>query len=616
MRDRFYDITVETMESIWGRTPRLYQSVVIPHLLRMMCGVLVPSPVLLVQSTGTGKSSVPLTAATVDGGITIIVQNTLALGSDQASKIATAANASAKHVKSYQLDACKDEEVLSNLCDAITHHCMSNIDTSIIIFTSPEYLLKPHVMSFFVSVVEKDLLRLFCIDEVHLFVQFGLSFRQSFQLIKKSTIDKLIDKESGQMHVPILCMTATFNNKLMNLLENMLGFTIEKNNIFWGDMNSFAKRNIFMSMKCTHHQFKSTCEDIATLSTDDYSSKCIILTSTAKKAKKVQNKLDIFLDKNENIVGDSIVVIGNQETELKHAFTTTFTNVLCNDADDYSDSVLCPRFLIGTPGCIGAGLDCNAVSFVKRLGIPTGVIDFAQELGRCGRDVSDTATSNCYSINFTMNDYVYLVERLFKIEKKKTIKNNSVPDLEQSAHAVERSILSKSKERDMLLFNLQELCSILFLNRGCWHSLLEVQLANTPHDQLASNYHPCCTMCPYCNGEQEKMFKRTSRVGLQKFLVDAMYKNAGKNYAVEDLSKMLCNYPNVGKDIYRRPKSTKACNQTDTSLTILQLLSANIIHLEVKESDTPKGICKLSFTGINPNYTIPHYWHCIRTFEC
>ena len=231
MRDVFYEITAETMESMWGRTPRLCQSVVIPHLLRMMCGVLLPSPVLLVQSTGTGKSSVPLTAATVDGGITIIVQNTLALGSDQVSKIATTANSSAKHVKSYQLDAHKDKEVLSNLCDAIVHHCMLNIDTSIIIFTSPEYLLKPHVMSFFVSVVEKDLLRLFCIDEVHLFVQFGLSFRKSFQLLKKSIIDKLKDKESGQMHVPILCMTATFNNKLMNALEKMLGFTIEKNNI-------------------------------------------------------------------------------------------------------------------------------------------------------------------------------------------------------------------------------------------------------------------------------------------------------------------------------------------------------------------------------------------------
>ena len=98
MRDVFYEITAETMESMWGRTPRLCQSVVIPHLLRMMSGVLLPSPVLLVQSTGTGKSSVPLTAATVDGGITIIVQNTLALGSDQVSKIATTANSSAKHV--------------------------------------------------------------------------------------------------------------------------------------------------------------------------------------------------------------------------------------------------------------------------------------------------------------------------------------------------------------------------------------------------------------------------------------------------------------------------------------------------------------------------------------
>ena len=87
MTDPFDTVASETMQCVWGRTPRHYQAIVIPHILRMMAGVIPPNPVLMVQSTGSGKSAIPLTLASVDGGVTIVIQNTLALGSDQCSKI-------------------------------------------------------------------------------------------------------------------------------------------------------------------------------------------------------------------------------------------------------------------------------------------------------------------------------------------------------------------------------------------------------------------------------------------------------------------------------------------------------------------------------------------------
>ena len=50
----------------------------------MMAFELPPEPVLMVQPTGSGKSTVPLTCAIVTGGVTFIIENTLALASDQA----------------------------------------------------------------------------------------------------------------------------------------------------------------------------------------------------------------------------------------------------------------------------------------------------------------------------------------------------------------------------------------------------------------------------------------------------------------------------------------------------------------------------------------------------
>ena len=80
--DPYRSLASEAMHAVWQRSPCAYQVVDIPHLLKMMAGELCPEPVLMVQSTGSSKSAVPLTAAVIDGGVSIIVENTLALESD------------------------------------------------------------------------------------------------------------------------------------------------------------------------------------------------------------------------------------------------------------------------------------------------------------------------------------------------------------------------------------------------------------------------------------------------------------------------------------------------------------------------------------------------------
>ena len=57
----FNSITCEAMNNIWGRVPIGYQQVVIPHILEMMANIRKAQAVLLVQSTGSGKSAVPQT---------------------------------------------------------------------------------------------------------------------------------------------------------------------------------------------------------------------------------------------------------------------------------------------------------------------------------------------------------------------------------------------------------------------------------------------------------------------------------------------------------------------------------------------------------------------------
>ena len=141
MNDQFTSIAADTMNEIWGRKPRPFQLLIISHILCTMAGTIKPEPVLLVQSTGSGKSSIPLTCSIVDGGLTIIIENTLALSSDQSSKVKCQANTSNKNVQSFQLDLFKSAEQQQQLPLFIIQHNNINKDTSFILFTLPETLL-------------------------------------------------------------------------------------------------------------------------------------------------------------------------------------------------------------------------------------------------------------------------------------------------------------------------------------------------------------------------------------------------------------------------------------------------------------------------------------------
>jgi hypothetical protein len=73
-----------------------------------------------------------------------------------------------------------------------------------------------------------------------------------------------------------------------------------------------------------------------------------------------------------------------------------------------------PRILITTSGFIGTGLHCSDIYSVIRDGMPTTVLNFVQEMGRCGRVCVVSADSNHFSDNYTvivsLSSVVYLFE--------------------------------------------------------------------------------------------------------------------------------------------------------------------------------------------------------------
>ena len=81
------DIISDAMLKMWFKSPKAFQTEVIRHILKMQTEKSDMNAVLLVKGTGSVKSCIVQTVGVICGGITIVVENTQALGSDQRSKI-------------------------------------------------------------------------------------------------------------------------------------------------------------------------------------------------------------------------------------------------------------------------------------------------------------------------------------------------------------------------------------------------------------------------------------------------------------------------------------------------------------------------------------------------
>ena len=277
-------------------------------------------------------------------------------------------------------------------------------------------------------------------------------------------------------------------------------------------------------------------------------------------------------------------------------------------------------------GCIGAGLDCDDVHLVCRIGLSTSILNLIQEMGRCGRKVNNTdneqaLVQDTMTIIFTLSDFVYLNERLYVIEiddNKEGVEPTNVEDNQDI------SILSVNEQRKMQMVEIQKIAQLFVLDLGCWHVIFERECGNPYHTINTSweghtyETNECCAnMCPQCDGTKDSIIRKVVRNGLCCFLVHSfMIKNDGP-VSPETLAKMLFDYPQVGKVVYNRMKSLLAESISIAQITIMQLIAANIISIKIEESTKPVAYCKMSIdvVTLTPHYLIDKYWMYINTYD-
>ena len=117
-----------------------------------------------------------------------------------------------------------------------------------------------------VTLIDKRILKLVCVDEIHLFVMFGITFRKEFTALKTSffrhllnNVDQRYTYASGlcaDLKVPLLLMTATFDNSMLNTLQKMIGVKVLPPNYLWAGRFKMARRHININVSITFQTTK------------------------------------------------------------------------------------------------------------------------------------------------------------------------------------------------------------------------------------------------------------------------------------------------------------------------------------------------------------------------
>ena len=219
-------------------------------------------------------------------------------------------------------------------------------------------------------------------------------------------------------------------------------------------------------MSLTIYKIKVIKEQLNRYLKDETNTKAIIYSNISTQVVSMREKIDNWLDEPESFDGDTIIINGELPSEWKLISSQLFTNESSNFREHISNNKFVPRILLATSGCIGAGLDSSEVVLVMRDGFPTSMIDFVQEMGRCGRSRAtnnevNRSIHNCFHLIVSLQSLTYLIERIFA---PNTLSKNNLEMREK--------VISVSESNNLQLQNLIDVVGFIFNSYKCWHNTL------------------------------------------------------------------------------------------------------------------------------------------------
>jgi len=263
---------------------------------------------VVVRPTGGGKSLVYQVAGYLMKGITLFISPLLALASDQIRKLRMITRNRPDFV-SLHLDDMEESSLLELAHDISTWKEPDGTECaiSVIIFASPQLLVGSKgipIMNILLD-MNKSILSMTVMDEVHIASQFGNTFRSEFKMLKRKFYSQL----------PACCsvnifMTGTCTLAIVRNFETLFGVKI--NCTHWPKHNDMRHRSVGIKVKYTSAPMNDIKKVIDATMKGDWASqsrKIIIYSNMRDKIVQLGKKVEDYLEIDEATYPIDLVIL-------------------------------------------------------------------------------------------------------------------------------------------------------------------------------------------------------------------------------------------------------------------------------------------------------------------
>ena len=152
-------------------------------------------------------------------------------------------------------------------------------------------------------------------------------------------------------------MTATMTSDLIKYLQRFVGIRMFPH--LWSGRQNMQRRTVKIDLHFTTTPMRIIRAVFDNTLSSNLFKKSIVYTNTAAEAESLQNKIDVLLDNESVFEGDTVLIKGDLDPEVKKVNAEKFTEEVINPAEVIEENEFYPRVPIATPSCIGAGLDSS-----------------------------------------------------------------------------------------------------------------------------------------------------------------------------------------------------------------------------------------------------------------
>ena len=348
-----------------------------------------PNNMIAAFPTGSGKSHIIRVVGTMHRGITLIFIPLLTLSANVMAKFDSAFQSSGS-VRSYHLDELFDNN--KERYNEVIDRCRDlppATESTVFIFLSPQHLGRCNrSLKTFINCSWRGTLRSIFMDEVHLHVQQGLSFRKQCRELRDQLLAPCMHPPNQDYFVPrFVGLSATFPNEYIRGLQKLTSIRFSSASIMRGGVEEFCNTAIHMKQAVVNkgEYVKTGLSEVVVNLPHDSDNKVIVFCNSRGKADHFAKELERKL----NDAGkkfDVIVITGALNKNEKF----WRIRILCGNEEEFVGECSF-RAGVFTNAC-NVGVDDSRINYCVRFGLPRDLNTYLQERGRGSRQPGSLST--------------------------------------------------------------------------------------------------------------------------------------------------------------------------------------------------------------------------------